>query len=302
LGRDHLLVIKKCFGREVYRRFFYKDIQHLIIQRNHHRFYKNACFTAFLTIGLLLGLHYDFFLWFSPLLCLPFIITTSLQGPHCSTHLGSEVQREKLVGLNTEKRALSFLKALQPLIEEKQGSWEPDMAMAVPKVAPAAPPKKTKAPPPKLNSYRGGFHLATYLSFFIAAACESALHFSDQTFAINLISIALVCITLFFYIFALIRQHHSRLSSKTKIATYISLGHWCIFSIAGMCSYQFFTFEELRQGNHSSFQQFDNYTQMLYISPKEHWVYEACSFVVIGSFILFGLIGLITFSSGPKQK
>ena len=54
LGRDHLLAVTTTFGIERYRRFYFKDIEALVVQRTPRRLVWNVVFGAI--AGLILGL------------------------------------------------------------------------------------------------------------------------------------------------------------------------------------------------------------------------------------------------------
>jgi NADH:ubiquinone oxidoreductase subunit 6 (subunit J) len=131
LASDHLLVRESVYGfSETYKRFYFRDIQAIIVRRTQKWI---AWIVAWTFCALLFLFWYKAAGWrsavlgyFWPGLCLFLAMIQLVRGPSCVTHLVSAVQRELLASLNTVRKARRVLKVLVPLIEEKQGKFEPE--------------------------------------------------------------------------------------------------------------------------------------------------------------------------------
>ena len=131
LGPDHLLCIDSNSFNETYKRFYFRDIQALIIRKTDR--YKYAALTLGVfggffavlagvaggAIGRTVWLSIAGFVWFIMLLNLAF-------GPTSVCCLQTAVQIEELPSLNRLRRARKVLNRLRPLIAAAQGELKPD--------------------------------------------------------------------------------------------------------------------------------------------------------------------------------
>ena len=129
LASDHLLLRESAFGiSETYKRFYFRDIQAFIIRRSPR-------WMAWISVWTILSLLF-FFCWgtanwrgwgwpFFSALCFVLTMVQLARGPSCVTYLMTAVQRELLGSLNTVRKARRGLKTLAPLIQDKQGVFDP---------------------------------------------------------------------------------------------------------------------------------------------------------------------------------
>lgn len=137
LGKDHLLAAETTFFTETYRRFYFHDLQAVVIQENRAR----RDWTIILGViaglvaalfGLILlasGLNPAawtlFALLEAPLLL--GLLFNGLRGPTCRCRLQTAVQAVELPSLRRLRKAERVIATLRPLIEQAQGVVTADM-------------------------------------------------------------------------------------------------------------------------------------------------------------------------------
>src|ERR1043166_9430150 len=142
LGKDHVLCIDTTGYTETYKRFYFRDIQAIIIRRTEGWKFTSLALgilaTLFtLTAGLqgLVAMRYVFGL-VAGLFALALILNLAL-GPSSTCHLRTAVQTEQLPSLNRIRRAHKVLARLRPLIAQPKG--QPAADLAPPNIASTTP-------------------------------------------------------------------------------------------------------------------------------------------------------------------
>jgi hypothetical protein len=140
LGKDHLLNVDSSFFAEEYKRFYFRDIQAIIIRRTERRKIWNFVLTLVVLLSFapaarqLPDLSSDSFLsvviaiWFS-ILALG-LLANNLLGSSCTVHLRTAVQIEELPSLNRIRRTRKVLDRVRPLIVAVQGRLAPEEVSA----------------------------------------------------------------------------------------------------------------------------------------------------------------------------
>ena len=148
-GRDHLLLVHSSGVTENYQRFYFRDIQAIVVQRTRMGKFLNWGFGAGLLLsafalgcGLLLvsalkaGSGWEIGIGIacglSGTTCLVALLFNLLHGPSCSVHVKTAVQVAELSSIRRLRIARKVLARVKPLIESAQ-------SVAVP-VAAAPPP------------------------------------------------------------------------------------------------------------------------------------------------------------------
>jgi hypothetical protein len=128
-GPDHFLQAASTGWNETYKRFYFREIQAVVIQRTlwQHAWTAawGASFALFGTLalgaggdaGIVLGVIAGFFL-----LCL---LTNVGLGDTCNCYIRTAVQTEKLQTLTRVRTARRFLARVRPVIEQAQAGGEP---------------------------------------------------------------------------------------------------------------------------------------------------------------------------------
>ena len=153
MGDDHLLSVDRTFFAETYKRFYFRDIQALILQRTWRRGKWNIFFSVMLMFFMLVQAYSSFrgpdlpvFSSTMVVVSLIFLLVNTLRGPTCRLRLRTAVQEEELAAcqrLGTARRAMARIVARVTEVQ-KRPSREEIAALA----AAAAPPRPAAAAPP----------------------------------------------------------------------------------------------------------------------------------------------------------
>lgn len=127
-GPDHLLWVESVFFKEHYKRFFYTDIQSIVLQRTDaHVIW--ACIWGVLAFicGLIAYLADGtplvsgfFAMLFTVLLVADIVI-----GPACTVYLQTAAQVQKISSLRRIRTARKTMDRIKGLVEAAQGPWDP---------------------------------------------------------------------------------------------------------------------------------------------------------------------------------
>jgi hypothetical protein len=135
VGRDHLLTIDTTGYNETYKRFYFRDIQAVILR-------KTAVWLVSLIVlagcaavcgsiavfgGALNGLPAVG--WVFGIIAACFVLAAVLDlagGPTCKFQLRTAVQTEELPAISRVRRARKVLARLRPLLVEAQGTLPPE--------------------------------------------------------------------------------------------------------------------------------------------------------------------------------
>jgi len=132
LGKDHLLLIESNGYSEGYKRFYFKDIQALIIRKTQLWFIRALILAGVALLFILVAIATRealASLYIVGSIGILFAIAAlydALAGPTASCSLRTAVQIEQLPSLNRVRRARKVLNRLRPLIADAQGSMTPE--------------------------------------------------------------------------------------------------------------------------------------------------------------------------------
>ncbi len=214
LGKDHLLSVSHRMVVEEYKRFYFGDIQALIVSKN------NRGLTQRIILAIL-GAIFMISAWPSSIGFRIFFIVTGavffllalidvLRGPTCTTWVQTAVQTEKLESLNRLKNARKALDRVRPLIEsvqgrvssqdmERYGSTQPQSLSTMNPIAQDRPEPRHEP---------GRFHQALFILLIIDGLLTlSVFLFRHPTILIfgTLVSVAMMVMV----IIALVKQNDS---------------------------------------------------------------------------------------------
>jgi len=223
-GPDHLLAVDSQAGySEDYKRFYYRDIQALVVRRTDRYGVWLLAFGVLTLILGLLGWLVQEPAWRIFWLCLAAVFGLCLAvhaalGPTCICHLRTAVQTELLPSLGRLRSVRKFLARVRPRIEAAQGTLPleqlrappPELASA-PVVAPIplGPARAAVAPAVPGEAYRGQYH-GGLCALLLADAVRAVVDLQVDQLWVAVLELALwsgICFTL---IAAMIRQHDPR--------------------------------------------------------------------------------------------
>jgi hypothetical protein len=153
LGRDHLLLVESQWYTQEYKRFYFRDIQSIIIRRTNTGRIISLTLMIFAFIwlfGVIAATDGWRIFWIILLSIFGFFLSlNTLLGPTSVCHLRTAVQTEELPSVNRLRRARRVLGRLRPLITEAQGPLPPEefARMAEPPVAQAFGTGPIETPP-----------------------------------------------------------------------------------------------------------------------------------------------------------
>ncbi|MDD2706787.1 MAG: hypothetical protein PHV34_02160 [Verrucomicrobiae bacterium] len=155
LGPDHLLhVIGSRWYNEIYTRFYYRDIQAVMIRKTAGG--TIAILTCLSLIGLIAAFStFGILVWrWQPEVTIPICLAPGLplliiifynliRGPTCKCHLQTAVSREELPSLGRMRTARRAMRLLEPRIQNAQGLLSGnDILQAENLILNSGPPKK----------------------------------------------------------------------------------------------------------------------------------------------------------------
>ena len=131
LARDHLLSVDYQWYAEDYKRFYFRDIQAVILRKTRTARTINEVLMPLVCVVLALALSlsiaggftdgFAIFWWIIAAVLLAFLVANILMGPTCVCHLKTAVQTEELPSLRRLRRARKVLARVRPLIVAAQG-------------------------------------------------------------------------------------------------------------------------------------------------------------------------------------
>lgn len=241
LGQDHLLAVQAEFHIERYRRYYFQDIQALLVRRTARGRIINGVLAVLAALpggsaivalsrgdsptALILGLVAASFLLL--------LAANVLFGPTCACDLQMPLGTHPLPSLRRLRTVGKVLAKMRPLIEQVQGSLPREEIAARsralteeaaivgsyrPEPFPAAQPTRS------VSSYGGGVHLALFLLLLVESGL-SLWHLYESgplTVYLNLVSGAALFVLI---VVALARQMNSGLPGPVRVWTWVTLGN-----------------------------------------------------------------------------
>jgi hypothetical protein len=131
LGGDHLLLTDRTGYTETYKRFYYRDIQAVLIRKTNSATIWNCIMGAFALIFALWALGVDnlpgrIALWIFAGFFGIFTAVNLLRGPSCMTHIKTAVQTEQLPAWSRVRTARKGMTKLRPRLLQAQGEVSAD--------------------------------------------------------------------------------------------------------------------------------------------------------------------------------
>ena len=242
MGKDHLLCVDSQLIAEDYKRFYYRDIQAIIVRLSNRRNIWSAVFGGLAVLAAIIALvglsvpemvTVFIALGFVGLFGL-FILINAACGPTCVTHVRTAVQIEELPSLNRLRRTRAVMNRLRPMIAEAQGQLTPEeiqlkvVEAGQAATSPAAPAPPVISPSEPIKHYHGRAHLILFW-LLLADVPTTRIDFFFKGIWCNAFVILLWLATATAAIVAVVKQHHSDLPKKLKTIPWFILASPALF-------------------------------------------------------------------------
>lgn len=236
-SESHLLLVRNTVLSESYRRFYFRDIQAVMIQQNHYRLFNGIMIGVLLLPAaavLVAGLVRDWnsvatTTWSVATAALlgPFIVNLA-RGPCCKCFVQTSVQRDVLDPVTRLRDARKVLARLRPRIESVQGLLEADQLEAYTTEIVEPEPEPLKPPPRPLRVIKGNYHKAVYILMLVGSASSLImLAFPGENRPIAIAVAIMILASFVCNLGALITQYRSTLPKALRVLTWIALAYLC---------------------------------------------------------------------------
>jgi hypothetical protein len=232
LGEDHVLMIVRRGYVEEYKRFYFRDICTIVIQKTGLYLALNAAvglmLSAFLFLHFLGVVQWH---WSNaehiavaiPSGCLLLILLiNAFKGPTCVTKLGTAVHAVTIPSMNRLRNSLRIVATIRKKIEETQGQLSREVLLQHPKIEEPpvlfAPPHKASTRSNLVND-TGVVHLCLFL-FLVIDAILAIITIFHRNQPLLIVSLFSSVIFWFLLILALIRQRRRSVPSGVSGLTW----------------------------------------------------------------------------------
>ncbi len=312
-GPDHLLSAKATIFREEYRRFYYKDIQYIIVRKTGRGKIINIVFGLLLFLSVLPAALY-LEEWPEPLvmawpfsaLFLSMLAINAILGGTCEAHLKTAVQMQRLPSLKRIRSARKAMKRLAPLIKKEQADLK--STVAPPETAtgrtihPSMPASGADVTRPMADAPRPrgtqAWHVALCLLLF-ATGMSAVLDFFDPDEIVlmvlfgSLVASAPVCVV------ALVKQAGKQMPEGLSKIAWASFAYLCLSFVLTELTHTLLLFEtaSVASGNYLDF-----IRAAAAISPSENRFSAVAHLYFIVGGIALGLAGLAVMAKGGASN
>ena len=236
-GPDHVLLQARFNFVEQYRRFFFRDIQAVIIRRTPGAAIRTTWISILLgflvVLNLITGGHAGV-LAASGALVLMLVVNLAL-GPTCRCHLKTATYLQPLYSLKRMNRAMAFVEALRPLVDDAQGTLtdeeirrragDPDLTDAPPVRHPSS--FAGAGQPAGWKAYHGSAHGVLFVILAAGAAVGCIELAAWHVLWASLAGVLLVA-QLAFAVAAAARQADSSIPGGLRMTVWLSIVHVCM--------------------------------------------------------------------------
>lgn len=306
---DHLLHVQRREFTERYTRFYFRDIQAILVQRTSNHVILATVFVSLTILCALLAVTREntgvaVFWW---------IMTTAfgavaawnwLLGPTCICYFFTAIDRYRVRSLSRVSIANQVIDILKPVIQRAQQDIDtmremPEMAekssdqrMYLRQTHVHATHVRPVTPPPVLH-YHGTIHIAVFVLLLINGLLLGGVllmhdFFSIGGYAATLLSLG-VCAVI-----ALVKQAGTDIPNSVKGFTWGMLGYMGVSFVTGFAFLTAALYKYVQAfGQELSSNEFTMVKASTYFSPTEFPVFTGIYLVLIASAWLVGALGLI---------
>jgi len=226
LAEDHLLSVQSNRFSETYRRYYFRDIQAIAIQRTAPitplTYVAGAVAAAFLAPGVLFEFQRTF-LWIAGGLFLALTLALIALGPTCSCYIQTAVSRDRLGSLRFIRTAERALGVLQPHIDQVQGQVTEDM-VAVPSGPPPLPARPLQPPAlPGRKVPETGWGYEFLFTVFLLDSLHSYLGLTQRGLAMDIAAWAILITEIACILWLMVRQRRFEVPVAVQVVVILAL-------------------------------------------------------------------------------
>jgi len=245
LGEDHLLQVESTGGySENYKRFYFRDIQSICLQKT------NTWLVINLVLAIIAGL---LFLWtltvrdsagrvalgIATAIFGFFLLLNLLRGSSCICQLKTAVHLEELPSLRRRRNAEKVLWRIKPMIEAAQGSAPAETIasqyaalLANVNAMPATPGQFSRLADPTMSAYRSRAHRMLFFALLAGVVTDTLTIFFPCVLVV-LLNMITGCTVAGAVVIALVKQHQTDLKPALRVLTWVIAGFVAISYVIG---------------------------------------------------------------------
>ncbi len=289
-ARDHLLYVSYRFGDEYYKRFYYKDIQTIIIRKTAMGKIQNGIMGAMTVLfGIMAFFTGDIGAWIFGTLASAttiLLIVNVLRGPTCESHIQTAVQKEKLKSLKRLNTAGKSLDIIKKLIEQAQGVISAQELRTAFKAAASTETTVNTDQAPSLPLH-SNIHLALFI-LLVLLGLSTAYSFFHQTLFVSFIEMLLGLGASVIIVMALVRQYQIRIAGNIRVITWTTLGYICAYLVCGYILYIFLLIKNPTLAHN----QWKLFKTLAALAPLSHPLLTGIGVFTISGALILGIWGL----------
>jgi hypothetical protein len=249
-GPDHLLLVESHLMQEQYKRFYYKDLQSLVVSRNALQRLWTLIWVVLLLLTGYLALRSApsaFVLGISTIPWAICLLINLVKGPCCECYLQTAVQLERLTSLTRERRACKAADRIRTLAEAAQGHFQRRSAAGgvgapagATHMAGAGPPAASQGTPP-VTPFKPLLHQLLFTVVLCQGLFGWMVYYLQQSWIVGLVMASLMA-ALVLVIMVLVREHRTIKNAWLSTATWLTLA---LVLLQGMYAYGFFIYASM---------------------------------------------------------
>ncbi len=300
-GPDHLLLVESAFFKERYRRFYYKDIQAVVMHRTSLHWVWTALWSGLaLLFGIIVfmtpGTHYVSATLLA--ISLAALAVNLILGPCCRVFLQTAVQRQHLRTLKRVRAAAKTMDRIKSLVEAQQGTWEKhksaeaqEKKVSAPSVSPPiqqdTPPASAveKAP---AGLFRPLLHRILF-GLLIAAGVLGGIQLYLKSLPLGLLEALMHAVLLVMVIVTMVRWYRHLKGTVISKINWLALILIVFYSAVGYVLYfaVSFRYPEITYHNWAMFK------RMFELQTVDHPLALTSNIIYAGGCLLFGIFGML---------
>ena len=304
-GTDHLITAETTMASEEYRRFYYRDIQAIVIRKTawHHVFTVLSGLPA--VLFLILGIFGDglAYAWLALAAWTGAMLGINLwRGPTCVCQVRTAVQNVRVRALARLRRVDRVLAQITPLIAQAQGNLPTGPSPADATLSPA--PQGVREKPPAVRAREAvptavSPRLHQFLfGGYVIQALLAGIGFNLNGLIFGLLESLFVIGVMILTFVALARQAASDISPVAKRFTWAGLGFVCLQIASGyiMGFWSFTRHPELIGDQWALFK------HLVMLSPHDHPMLMGFQFFTLVVALVLGSGGLVSLWTHRRSR